>query len=42
MNECPSAWTPENTLGFIFGLLCLLYFTGILEGIVEILSERKR
>jgi len=42
MNDCSSAWTPGNTLGFVFGLLCLLYFTGILEALAEILSNRGR
>lgn len=42
MNECASSWTPDAVFGGIFGLLCLLYFTGIFEAIAEILTERKR
>lgn len=41
MSECPN-WTPDNTVGAIIGLLAFLYFTGLLEAIVEVLSERKR
>lgn len=31
MNDCASAWTPGNTFGFVFALIFLLGFTGVLD-----------
>jgi hypothetical protein len=40
MSDCASAWTPSNTLAFIFGLIILLHFTGITDLLEEWARKR--